>query len=187
MPKDFSKMTLVELFNYLEDLDYEASITNESTSRLLEKAKVNSKMSKDLFSVLNNTLLAMKSGSITVNGEKVSPYEKQEKVSNFIDFAVPVDQAEHITSSKNMGEWLNNFEDWEITHFNFNGTEFESTSKEGDSFSFNVESGILKVGDYTYKVREDFTDVLHISEQGIYLFKKVNNKLEGVSMIRWKK
>lgn len=182
MKIDFSKATLVTLFEYLENLEYEASILNINTTDLLEKEKVSHKMSKELFQILSNTLIQIKNGDMTINGNKTSIYEKSAE-SNKIVYAVPYDEAIKMTNPKDFGIWLDNLTNWEIDSFNLEGTHFVSTGK-GDTFTYNVSSGTLTVNNYSYKIGKDFNYVLYYNDN-IYLFYKNINGLDGVCMIRY--
>lgn len=182
MKKNLQKMTLNDLYNYLQDLDYEASIVNKSTTSLLEKEG----LPKDIFLILNNTLQAMKRKEITINKSEITPYEKTSSF-NGLQFAVDYDSAEKITSAKQLGSLLNDYTDWEIEGTGINGARFVSLGNNGtgDKFSFDLKKGIIKVGSDEMILFEHFTHILHVPEQGIYLFKKVDNNLEGVIWIRW--
>lgn len=187
--RDFSKMSIGDLWNYIEDVDYEASILNVSTISLLEKYKISQKIPKDIFVILNNTLQEMKRRNIKCNGIQITPYEASESTSKGIDFAIPLDEAIKTRSFKEMCALINEYVDWEITRVGKYGTYFENLQRNGDIISCDVKKGIIFLIEkdqavFTYEFGKDFTHILHIEQEGIYLLKQVEDKLEGVVKFR---
>lgn len=189
---NFSKMNLQDLWDYIGDLNAEASILNVSTTNLLEKYKVSQKMPKDIFTIINNTLQAMSKGDIICNDIEIKPYEATEEISKGIDFAIPLEDAIKVTSFKDVGQQLNNYVDWEVTRVNDYGVHLEPLDSTGDIIVCNKKDRTLSLSEdnqilMTYKIGKDFTHMLHIEQEGVYLLKEVNDKLEGVIKFRWSK
>lgn len=184
MKKDFSKMTLNDLFIYLEDLDFEASVLNRSTISLLE----NEDLSKDLHYILYNTLIALKNGEITINKCKITPYEEKKKQLEYSApmFVEPAKNAKRITSPCWFLQTLRGYLDWDVQGVGSAGTRFiPHGSKSSSGFSFDSEDRTLRYKNESFILGEDFTHVNHIYEEGLYLFLKTNKELKGVVFIPW--
>lgn len=180
---NFEKATLLDLWNFLEQLDYEASVLNKNTTELLEKAKLNSNMKPQTFNLLNNTLLAMKKGDITLNQNVITPYEKQE--ASFTQYAIDISQAYLPTSSKDVERYLREQIEWEVVGVNSTtGTQFQSWENPNISFSYDITTGCLRIpGSEKQFFKQDFTHVLAVAHQGIYFLKKVSERFEGANFI----
>ena len=189
---NFSKMNLQDLWDYIGDLNTEASLLNVSATNLLEKYKISQKMPKDIFTIINNTLQAMSKGDIICNDMEIKPYEATEEMSKGVDFAIPLEDAIKVSNFKDVGTQLNNYVDWEVTRVNDNGVYLEPLDSKGDIIVCDKKNKALSLSEdnqilMTYKIGKDFTHMLHIEQEGIYLLKEICGKLEGVIKFRWSK
>lgn len=187
---DFKNANIQDLWNFLEDVNYEASVMNVSATQLLEKYKITQRISKDIFQVLNNTLQALKKGTITVNNLEVTPYEASEEPSRGVDFAISIEDSIKLNSYKDLASQIDNYQDWEFLRTNELGTWFKPAAGDGDVFIANKPRKSLALTSegqilYEYTLGKDFTRILHIEQEGIYLLRDIGDKVEGVVKFRW--
>ena len=190
MKIDIERDNLITLMKKLEDMDYESSILNRDTSKELEKSKISaSKSESGVYRILMNTLKALKSGELTLNGCSVIPhetsFESDSKIFDTDSYSVvkPV-------SSKDLSSFFLDTVDLDVGRVNETlGARYLFGRSEGSEFfDFNNNSGCLIIDDdetRKYIFKEDFNAVSYKSDEGVYLLRQnKDGTFSGVDMIR---
>lgn len=185
MKKDFGNMTLLDMISYLEDLDYEASVLNKNTEDLLNRERLANRLTKDNYNLLSNTLKAIKRGEIKLNGEIITPFEKLEDTSMNLIFDVDISEAKEIKSTKDLDKFFESLTDWDAGVFNSKGVTYTPLSEKGDICILKLTENKITISKTDYELGIDFNYLLNVYNKGIYLFKKVKGKLQGIGMARW--
>lgn len=197
---DLERDTLVSLMKKLEDLDVESSSLNRDIITELDKAELNDsqrQVKKSIYKILKNTLKAIKSGDITINGNKVENKELP-KLESLIDYEdlINIYNPVKIKSAKELSSFFIDIDALDVDRVNDTlGTRYCFINKGSDYFYFNPKTNLLTIyyplmmiGEEVkdiYTLGKDFDAVSYKADKGIYLFKKNDDKTYyGVASIR---
>ena len=169
---DFSKATLIDLFNYLDDTEQNASIEGITLKEALEKKRLSKRIPKDICAILINTADALEKGNLTIDG-KTWQIEREE-IPQPTNRIISPDENINMSSSrtsKELGAWIMDRNEWSVVRVNSeSGAEFNG-KESSDKFSYRVNDGLLTIMDKRYVFKKDF-DCLGYEKGNILVLKK---------------